>query len=552
MKSLLNILLLLIPFAVAAQKVKWENTTVNFGVVQDWNSPPAVFKYKNTGNKKLFFLPQKHGRDALVKYPINAINPGETGDLIIHYYTAEKGSFSKTIDIYTSASNAPEKLTLKGNIKSIYADALTACPSFHDKQPVENTVPNVVQTVDATTNQPIPNAQVEVFNRGIRKAVNATNLEGVAVNWVEKGKHVVVASKSGYLKAEQELRFNKSDRTQVVYMYKQEADVKEPFVADKPAENSITEIPDLGINTDAQWDDELPQEEPVITKNEVPVPDQTEEFDLGVALNDQWDEPKDLVVDSAETVLEGEVDFGVQSNSQWDDEIMDVETATAESEPVSVEKTVKEELVSTESIEVAVLETPLDEPEFALGKYRPNNVLLLMDVSGSMKDDRKMDKLKASVRRLIMMLREVDVLTLIAYNSTSWEVLPPTPVADNEGIVALVDSLQPSGYTNGVKGMESAYESLKKQLISGGNNQLIIATDGKFNSSKFSEKEALQMVKMNSEEGIVLSIIGFGEDPDATKLMKKLAKEGNGSFMQISKDEDPTELLAEEIKMRSR
>ncbi|MFT6028084.1 MAG: Ca-activated chloride channel family protein, partial [Bacteroidia bacterium] len=192
------------------------------------------------------------------------------------------------------------------------------------------------------------------------------------------------------------------------------------------------------------------------------------------------------------------------------------------------------------------------EPEFSSSRYKPNNVLLLLDVSGSMKDEDKMVKLKASIRRLVMMLREVDVLTMIAYNSTSWELLPPTPVVDNQAIIALIDSLQPYGYTNGVKGMESAYASLQSQLISGGNNQLIIATDGKFNSSKFSEKDAIELVKSNSDKGIVLSIIGFGEDKEAGRLMKKLAGLGEGSFLQVKNNEDPTEVLAEEIKSRSR
>ncbi|MGB0369579.1 MAG: hypothetical protein ACPGD8_09245, partial [Flavobacteriales bacterium] len=132
------------------------------------------------------------------------------------------------------------------------------------------------------------------------------------------------------------------------------------------------------------------------------------------------------------------------------------------------------------------------------------------------------------------------------------ELLPPTPVTNNESIVMLIDSLQPYGYTNGVKGMESAYLSLESQLIAGGNNQLIIATDGKFNSSKFSEKDAVALVKSNSDKGIVLSIIGFGEDKEAGRLMKKLANLGEGSFLQVKNNEDPTELLAKEIKNRSR
>ena len=163
-----------------------------------------------------------------------------------------------------------------------------------------------------------------------------------------------------------------------------------------------------------------------------------------------------------------------------------------------------------------------------------------------------MELLKTAIRRMILMLREVDILTVIAYNSSSWEVLPPTPVSDNNAIVSLVDSLKPYGYTNGVKGMETAYLSLEKQLILGGNNQLIIATDGKFNSSKFSERDAIGLVKANSDRGIVLSIIGLGEDREATRLMRKLADLGSGSFLQIDRNGDPIELLADEIKNRSR
>jgi len=213
----------------------------------------------------------------------------------------------------------------------------------------------------------------------------------------------------------------------------------------------------------------------------------------------------------------------------------EVEVALSEAKPIFMEE-----------------EPVIVEPEFSEKLYRANNVLLLLDVSGSMNENGKMTKLKSSIRRLVLMLREVDVLTVIAYNSTSWEVLPPTAVTENEAVVALIDSLKPYGYTNGVKGMETAYESLYSQLIPNGNNQLIIATDGKFNSSKFSERDAIQLVKTNSDKGIVLSIIGFGDDKEAIKLMRKLTKEGNGSFLQVNKNQDPTGLLAEEIKTRSR
>ena len=525
------------------------------------------------------FLPQKHGRDALVRYPNRSFEPGETGEITIQYYTGEEGSFSKTIEIFTNASNRSEKLTVKGNIKSIYANALTACPSFQDQAPVRSSEPNVIQTVDAQTNRPIPNVQVEIFDRGIRKAINGTNLDGVAVNWIEPDKYIAVAYKDGYDKVEQEVAFSKRNRTQVVYMNRKKAEQElnekeimasvderwaEPMkISDERFQSSETveQEMDLGITTNEVFkeiQEDLEEMDLGITTNEViaqePVLPKTEEVevvDMGISSNEQWEEVievSDERFQNSEQVEET-VDLGIAMNDQIDETNRKSQIDNRQSQ---IEKAVEQALAEAEAEQI-IEEIPTEaEPEFSSEKYRPNNVLLLLDVSGSMKDDDKMDKLKSSIRRLVMMLREVDVLTMIAYNSDSWELLPPTPVRDNQAIVALVDSLQPYGYTNGVKGMEAAYESLENQLIVGGNNQLIIATDGKFNSSKFSEKDAIQLVKDNSDKGIVLSIIGFGEDKEAGRLMKRLADLGEGSFLQVKTNEDPTELLAEEIKSRSR
>lgn len=564
---------------VSAQKLKWEQTTVKFGTVRDWNSPPATFTFTNSGKERLMFLPQKHTRDVMVQYPNRAIQPGETGEIVIIYYTAETGPFSRTVEIYTNASNKAEQLVVKGNIKTIYANALTACPSFQESAPVRQSEPNVVQVVDASTNRPIPNAQVEILDRGIRKAINGTNLDGVAVNWIEPDNYIVIASKDGYDRLEENVTFTKRNRSQVVYLKRTPSETEEPLdevVADaekyrnelasvKPRQSKIVpdkfdepvaEQPiDLGINTNEQFAEEI-EETPLeefdlgITTNDVLAEEiaeaSAEPESINTSSNDQWNQPVAASIETAEIPempLE-ELDLGINLNAQLD------ELNTKESE-MTVEQQVEAALAEAESAIESELSGSEEEPEFSSERYRPNNVLLLLDVSGSMSDDGKMDKLKSSIRRLVLMLREVDVLTMIAYNSTSWEVLPPTQVADNLAIIALVDSLKPYGYTNGVKGMESAYHSLERQLIVGGNNQLIIATDGKFNSSKFSEKEALQLVKDNSDKGIVLSIIGFGDDKEAGRLMKKLAGSGGGSFLQVNTNEDPTELLAEEIKLRS-
>ena len=470
-------------------------------------------------------------------------------------------------DAYNESRRGRERSTRA--IAPIRKDLLK-CVIQHNERPAEE--PNVIQVLDAATNRPIPNTSVEVFDRGIRKTINGTNLEGVAVNWIEPGKYMAIVYKEGYEKAEQEIAFTKRNRTLIVYLSRKSSEVQlieEEIVAsadnrwEEPLEiledgyetsGLIEGEMDLGITTNILLEEDKQDLEEIdlgITTNEIlaeePVEQQSgadEAFDLGISSNNQWEEPIRLVEDRLEP-FEEESDLGISTNEQMD------EVYVAEKER-SIEEQVEAALANTETDETQE-ETPLvPDSEFSPIRYRPNNVLLLLDVSGSMKDDDKMDKLKASIRRLVLMLREVDVLTMIAYNSTSWEVLPPTPVTDNRAILNLVDSLQASGYTNGVKGMETAYESLEKQLIAGGNNQLIIATDGKFNSSKFSEKDAVQMVKDNSNKGIVLSIIGFGEDKEAARLMKKLANLGEGNFLQVKDNEDPTELLAEEIKNRSR
>ena len=571
MRRLFYILVLaLLPFGLSAQKVRWETTTVKFGTIGNWNSPPATFRFKNTGSDKLMFLPQRHDREILVRYPNRAIQTGETGEITIQYYTGETGLFSRSVEVYTNASDKAERLTVKGNIKSIYANALTACPSFQTPTPARILEPNVIQVIDAATNRPTPNASVEVFDRGIRKAINGTNLEGVAVNWIELGKYIAIVNKEGYEKVEQEIAFTKRDRTQIVYLSRKSSEVQlieEEIAAsydnrwEEPSEileeryhksDEIEEDIDLGITTNILLEEDKEDLEEIdlgVTTNEfleeeLVQKESAADEDFDISTNDQWEEPISVLEDRLEPI-EGEIDLGISTNEQMD------EVSIAETEQ-SIEERVEAALIKAEGINAQEESLLTTEPEFSSFKYRPNNVLLLLDVSGSMKDDDKMDKLKASIRRLVLMLREIDVLTMIAYNSTSWEVLPPTPVTDNQAIVTLVDSLQASGYTNGVKGMATAYESLEKQLIAGGNNQLIIATDGKFNSSKFSEKDAVQMVKDNSNKGIVLSIIGFGDDKEAARLMKKLANLGEGNFLQVKDNEDPTELLAEEIKNRSR
>ena len=113
-----------------------------------------------------------------------------------------------------------------------------------------------------------------------------------------------------------------------------------------------------------------------------------------------------------------------------------------------------------------------------------------------------------------------------------------------------INSLEPTGWTFGLKGLNNAFEIVNNTYIAEGNNQIIISTDGKFNNPTFTEKDLYSLVR--SEGGNTkLSVIGFGDDQEALKRMKRLARVGNGNFMHITNKREAGDALIEEIKTQS-
>ena len=92
---------------------------------------------------------------------------------------------------------------------------------------------------------------------------------------------------------------------------------------------------------------------------------------------------------------------------------------------------------------------------------------------------------------------------------------------------------------------------IESNFLPQGNNQIILATDGLFNNPNYSQQELFSFVKNKTDDDIILSVMGFGTDDDAIKLMKRLASKGNGSFLQIENARGANEVLIEEIKFHS-
>lgn len=201
---------------------------------------------------------------------------------------------------------------------------------------------------------------------------------------------------------------------------------------------------------------------------------------------------------------------------------------------------------------VVVVDTIPDlNPNFSLKEYKANNIVFLIDVSGSMKQKGKIDSLKMAMLYMAGELRNVDKISVITFAATTKEIFTNVPGDQKEVIMPSIDALEAKGTTNGVLGLEKAFATAIDQFIEGGNNQVIVVTDGIFNGSNADPKAVENLIKAYNARGIILSVVGFGKDQTAILQMTKMANVGKGSFIPFENGESAKPKLIEEIKSRS-
>jgi Mg-chelatase subunit ChlD len=184
-------------------------------------------------------------------------------------------------------------------------------------------------------------------------------------------------------------------------------------------------------------------------------------------------------------------------------------------------------------------------------KYAANNIVLLLDVSGSMNAQGKFRLLQQSVNNLVMILRPIDYVSVITYSSTSKVVLPGIPGNEKDEITKVIEDLTPTGSTQGVKGLNTAYELATQKFIKGGNNQIILATDGEFSEKNVTDEYYEKFITDYSGKGIKLSILGFGINKEAITRMKKMTTYGKGSYIHVESEKFVKNALINEIKTMS-
>ncbi len=209
-------------------------------------------------------------------------------------------------------------------------------------------------------------------------------------------------------------------------------------------------------------------------------------------------------------------------------------------------KSIKDTLISNKR----TIETNDTSPQITY--YKPNHLVFIIDVSNSMKDSNKLGYLKESIKALINELRANDFITLITYTARQKIIFENINGMRKNELISAIDSLKAGGGSYGADALELGYVLAKKHFITGGNNQLFIATDGIFNGSNLKEEDLYKMVKKQySKNEIKLSTIAFGTYMPALNFLENLASNGNGQSLKIQTLPQDNDVLIEEVKKQS-
>ncbi len=176
-----------------------------------------------------------------------------------------------------------------------------------------------------------------------------------------------------------------------------------------------------------------------------------------------------------------------------------------------------------------------------------SNLVFLIDVSGSMAAPNKLPLLKSAFKILLEKLRKNDRVAIVVYASATGVVLESTPCSEKAKIIAALDNLSAGGSTAGGEGIKLAYKIAKENFIAGGNNRVILATDGDFNLGVSSDGDLERMIEKKRNDGVFLTILGFGMGNYKDAKMEKLSNAGNGNYAYIDNVFEAKKTLGKEI-----
>lgn len=176
-----------------------------------------------------------------------------------------------------------------------------------------------------------------------------------------------------------------------------------------------------------------------------------------------------------------------------------------------------------------------------------NNIVFLLDVSGSMDEPNKLPLLAESFALLVEELDEDDRVSIVTYAGDNQVVADSVPGSEHGVLVDHLRSLEAGGSTGGADGLRTAYELAEENFVEGGNNRVILATDGDFNVGPSTPEELTDLIEAERESGIYVSVLGFGMYNLKDSTMEAIADHGNGNYAYIDTLAEARKVLVDEF-----
>ncbi len=189
----------------------------------------------------------------------------------------------------------------------------------------------------------------------------------------------------------------------------------------------------------------------------------------------------------------------------------------------------------------------LQAPKINISDLPPANLVFLIDVSGSMDQPNRLPLLQQSFKLLVANLRNIDSVSIVVYGGNVGIKLPATSGAEKDKINDAIDKLSAGGETPGEYAIKTAYELAEKSFISGGNNRIVLATDGDFNVGQNTDKELETLILKYRQTGIYLTCLGVGMGNYKDSKLETLSKNGNGNFAYIDNLDEGEKILVTEF-----
>ena len=189
----------------------------------------------------------------------------------------------------------------------------------------------------------------------------------------------------------------------------------------------------------------------------------------------------------------------------------------------------------------------LKAKEIPTEKLPISNLVFLIDVSGSMYGPQRLGLVQSSLKLLVNNLRDTDRVAIVVYSGSAGERLPSTSGSDKQKIREAIDELTAGGSTAGGEGIKLAYKIAKKNFVKGGNNRIILCTDGDFNVGVSSNEGLENLIEQERKSGVYLTVLGYGMGNYKDSKMQILAEKGNGNHAYIDNLQEANRVLVNEF-----